>query len=273
MRNWTLVFFLAALCLGAVACNDDPVTPQEFAVTFKVVDTAGDPVEGLRVGLVNDCPYFQDGQAVAKAAVAIQFRVVEQAAVRIAVKDIEGREIRVLIDDTLVAGDHRVMWGGRNFEEVHQPSGRYTVHMVVRQLGTGDILFQDSTDMFLAMLDSSRVPAGYTDDDGKLVLKDKKLFPHLYDRPPMIASDENGENMGILDLTPTMRISLVEEGFGSMWFRREITAGAVVELVWSPPPPLAAPGMESTERDETVDIMVPPDLEFRLGPVFPNPFN
>lgn len=274
MRNWTLGFFLAAMCLGVVACDDDdPVKPQEFAVTLKVVDPDGDPVEGLRVGLVNDCPYFQDGLSNAKAAVAIRFRVIVSANVRVSVQDIEGREIRVLVDETLVAGVHQVMWGGRNFEDIHQPSGRYTVQMIVCQQGTGDILFQDSTDIFMAMLDSSRVPAGYTDEDGTLVLKDKKLFPHLYDRPPMSAWDENAEIVGTLDLTPTMRINLVQEGFGGMWFRREVTAGSFLELVWAPPPPLAARGTETTGPIGSVRIEDPPDIGYRLGPVYPNPFN
>ena len=138
------------------------------------------------------------------------------------------------------------MWNGKDFEEVHQPSGRYTVRMVVRQLGTGTIQFQDSTDMFLAMLDSSRVPAGYTDADGKLVLRDEKLFPHLYDRPSMTARDEAGEIIGALELTATMRISLAHEGFGVMWLRRDVTVGSVLELVWAPPPPAGAPGDETT---------------------------
>ena len=87
-------------------------------------------------------------------------------------------------------------WNGQDFEGVHQPSGRYTVHMVATQLGTGQWVFEDRTDMMLAMLDWSRVPAGYTNANGVLVLKDKKLFPHLYDLPDMEATDENGEIMG-----------------------------------------------------------------------------
>ena len=94
--------------------------------------------------------------------------------------------------------------------DVHQPSGRYTVHLVVTQEGTGLLLYESRTDMLMAMLDSSRVPTGYTDAEGKLVLKDKKLFPHLYDLPDMTATDETGEIIGTLTLTATMRISLTD---------------------------------------------------------------
>ena len=276
MRKLTLVTILAGLCLCLGACNDDdPVKPAEFTVTIEVKDTAGNPVEGLRVGLLNDTPYLPGSQGAAKAAVAIQFIVAQEARVRFDIRDIEGNEIAVLVDDTLRAGWHRIMWNGNNSAEEHQPSGRYTAHMVARQLGTNNLLFEDSTDMLMSLLDTSRVPQGYTDSAGRLILKDRKLFPHLYDRPPMEATDENAQIMGKIVLTPTMRISLGNEaGDRGMRFKEEIIAGTVLKLVWDPALASAAPAAVGGGHPVTLETVsqIPPPV-FELGPVYPNPFN
>ncbi len=273
MRKLGLFVALAAVCLGVGACDEEnPVKPPEFGVTIQVKTPAGDPVEGLRVGLVNDTPYFQDGKDTKKAAVLIQFQMATPAGARISIEDIEGREIRLLVDGLLAAGRHQVVWNGTDFDGVHQPSGRYSVHLVVREQGTDRLLYEGRKDMLLAMLDSSRVPAGYTDVDGKLVLKNKKLFPHLYDRPDMTATDETGRTIGTLTLTPTMRVSLVDTLAGrSMGFKEDILAGTVLDLVWDPPilkAEASAParGVSAGQKDM-------PPVEFRLESVFPNPFN
>lgn len=273
MRKLTTVIALTALCLCLGACeDDDPVNPTEFAVTIQVKDTAGNPVEGLRVGLLNDTPYLP---GAAKAAVAMNFVVPVPATVRFDIRDIEGREIAVLVNDELAAGVHQIIWNGKNFQQEHQPSGRYTAHMVARQLGTNNLLFEDSTDMLMSLLDTSRVPQGYTDDEGRLVLKDRKLFPHLYDRPPMEATKENGELMGKIVLTPTMRVSLGSETGGQgMRFKEEIIDGTVLELVWDPVVSTGRPALDTgdvTFGAAVIDLTPPP--VFSLGPVYPNPFN
>ena len=159
MRRLALTLALTVLCLCPAGCNDDdPVIPATFSAVLQVVDAAGDPVEGLRVGLVNDTPYFQDGLARAKAAAGIRFTVPKEARVRLAIRDVEGTEIRLLVDGHLAAGSHMVVWNGLDNDQVHQHSGRYTVHMAAHELGTDDLLFEDTTDMFMGLLDSSRVP-------------------------------------------------------------------------------------------------------------------
>jgi hypothetical protein len=273
MRKLGLFLTLAAICLGVGACDEEnPVKPPEFAVTIQVKTPAGDPVEGLRVGLVNDTPYFQDGKDAAKAAVVIQFSLATPARGRISIKDIEGREIQVVADELMPIGWFQMVWDGTDFEGIHQPSGRYTAHLVVMEIDTDLLLYEERTDMLLAMLDSSRVPVGYTDADGKLVLKDEKLFPHLYDRPDMTATDETGETIGTLTLTPTMRVSLVDTLAGrSMGFKEDILAGMVLELVWDPPL-LKARETFSAAEFPAVQKDLPP-VEFELRLVFPNPFN
>jgi hypothetical protein len=140
------------------------------------------------------------------------------------------------------------------------------------EVGSNTLWFEDTTDMYMALLDSSRVPTGYTDADGRLILRDKKVFPHLYDLPPMTAHDENGEIQGKMELTPVMRISLSDEnGGGSMRFTENMVSGTVLELVWDP-----APSKKVQETVETILLEpadTPPVVVFKLYPVFPNPFN
>ncbi|MEN8005887.1 MAG: FlgD immunoglobulin-like domain containing protein [Candidatus Krumholzibacteriota bacterium] len=275
MRYPYLLLALAALCFCVGACSDDdPARPGEFAVTIKVADAAGDPVEGLRVGLVNDTSFLPDGARAAKAATSIRFQMAVSARLLFTIEDIEGREIRILVDEDLNAGTYTLMWDGVDNEGVHQPSGRYTAHMAATELDTGDLMFEDRTDMLLAMLDMSRVPAGYTDGNGKLVLKDKKLFPHLYDLPDMQATNENGEPIGLINLTPLMRISLKDEvGGGYMNFKEEIIAGTVLNVVWDP---RLTTGTEFQATDIGEPDYVgppPPEGKFELSGVYPNPFN
>ncbi len=268
---------LAALCLCVGACDDDdPVKPAEFAVTIQVKDTGGDPVEGLRVHLVNDHIFFQDGGMAAKAAVVIPFRTEIPVHSVMTIEDIEGRTIRNLHEGSIQKGSYNIVWDGMNNAGDHQPSGRYTVHLVFTNPETGSWVFEDRTDMLLSMLDASRVPAGFTNKNGKLVLNDKTLFPHLYDRPDLTATDENSQIMGMINLTSMMRISLSDtSGGGGMWFKMVVDDSEPVNLIWNPRVAAAAPGDElpaplfpGVAKTDTTQ----PEL-FDLGLVYPNPFN
>ena len=137
-------------------------------------------------------------------------------------------------------------------------------------------MFEDTTDMLLSMPDPSLVPAGYTDQDGKLVLEDKKLFPHLYDRPDMTATNENAEAIGEFNLTPQMRISLADtSGGGHMNFMIDVPGATTLDLIWDPslavldgspvPGERIFPGIALTDTTNPTP--------FELFPVYPNPFN
>ena len=276
MRKLHLSLTLVAMCLLAVACSDDdPVKPAPFAVTIQVTDPAGDPVEGLRVGLVNDHAFFPDGVTAAKASVVIPFRVDVEVQVRLTIEDIEGQVVKGL-DYLARVGSHSWMWNGMDDADVHQPSGRYTAHIVMTNVDTGLLMFEDRTDMLLSMPDPSLVPAGYTDQYGKLVLKEKKLFPHLYDRPDMTATNENAEAIGTFNLTPRMRISLADtSGGGHMDFMMDVPGATTLEVIWDPSlavldgsPDPGEPIFPGVVLGDTTN------QEFsELGLAYPNPFN
>jgi len=277
LRKLHLFLALATLCLCVGACDDDnPVKPAGFAVTIQVNDIAGDPVEGLRVYLVNDHAFFQDGGMAAKAAVAIPFYTEVPVHFVLTIEDIEGRAIRNLHEGDIQKGSYRFIWDGKNNADVYQPSGRYTAHLVCTNQETRSWVFEDRTDMLLSMLDSSKVPAGFTDQNGKLVLRDQTLFPHLYDRPDLTATDENGQMMGLFNLTSMMRISLTDTaGGGGMWFKMAVDDTEPVNLIWDPPVATAAGVGEFQEP--VVSGMVKKDTTrselFNLRPAYPNPFN
>jgi len=285
MRKLHLSLALVAWCLLAVACSDDdPVKPAEFAVIIQVTDPAGDPVPDLRVGLVNDNPFSPDGFNTAKATmvipfdaiVVIPFKAVLVARVSLTIEDIEGRVIRVLGEGDILPGSHTWTWNGQDDEGNLQPSGRYTAHFVAMNFDTGELMLEDRTDMLLSMEDQTRVPAGFTGLDGKLVLKDQKLFPHLYDRPDLTATDIRGENLGLFSLTPLMRISLADTaGGGHMNFMMEIPGATTLNLIWDPSlavsDGISDPGEQIFPGIALIDTN-PPTL-FELGLAYPNPFN
>lgn len=285
MRKLHLSLALVTLCLLAVACgDDDPVKPAEFAVIIHVIDPAGDPVEGLRVGLVNDHDYFQDGFSKARAGlripfdakVIIPFEALVVARVRLTIEDIEGRVIRVIHEMDILSESYSWPWNGQDDAGVLQPSGRYTAHFVAMDLETGELLFEDRVDMLLSMIDSSRVPAGFTGMDGKLVLKDQKLFPHLYDRPDLVATGVRGEYLGMFSLTSLMRISLTDTAVGAnMEFRMEVPGKVTLDLVWDPPLAVSDRSPDSGEQifPGFAKTDTTPPVFFELGLAYPNPFN
>jgi hypothetical protein len=145
-------------------------------------------------------------------------------------------------------------------------------------IDTDDLMFEDRTDMLLSMLDSSRVPTGFTNQKGYLVLKDQKLFPQLYDLPEMVATDENGQIMGSLVPTSWMRISLVDTAGGRrMDFKREVPGTILLDLVWNPRQATAgeilASGKGAFPGMAPLDTIQRGEPVFTLGPVYPNPFN
>ena len=69
------------------------------------------------------------------AEVTIPFALAEAGPVRLAVYNLMGQQVRVLADDWVAAGAHRVSWNGRTAAGVEAASG---VYWAVLQVG-GDV--------------------------------------------------------------------------------------------------------------------------------------
>lgn len=236
-----------------------------------MVDENGAPKPGLLMNLVSDNPYLQDARGE-KAAVVVAFTVAVQTLVSVTVEDIVGDPVTILAVDYLPAGSHQIVWNGRNALDDPAPSGRYRFRMTAYEREGEGVMFEDTIDALLCRLDPENGPVGVTDDEGRVVMTDPTLFPHLFDREPMVATDENGEPRGMLQPTEDMIFTFADtvNGGGRM-FNAKVAKNSTLDFVWKELPVLAQSG--ETQPMENPPAPPPPVEVFSLGPVYPNPFN
>ena len=128
----TMVGILFSLALILGACSDDGMTPGDFKVTVVVTDISGVPVPGLRLALVPDTPFYQDGKSAGgRPAVAIPFSVAREGRIRLAITDIAGKQVRLLGEQDALAGIYHWTWNGHDDQERHLPPGVYTAHLTI----------------------------------------------------------------------------------------------------------------------------------------------
>jgi len=271
-----IIPILLAAALGLLAaCGDDTTSPDNAAaVTVRVVDPAGDPVEGLDLMVVMDSPYYQGAKSADKAVTGIRFLLPIRSMAALTVEDVAGGHIRTLVVDTLPAGAYTVMWDGRDDEGVPQYSGLYRVRMVAGQ----DLAAPDTTmvqPMYMALIDYDQATLGTTDAAGEIVLRDKRLFPALYGPVDMKALDENGDELGDFPVTSTMRFYLrdAELMLDTVALRDVVRSNQTVELVWTGIAPAAAAPEPPAPPAPAADKGVPPAGGYALRQPCPNPFN
>jgi len=264
----TLLIFVAGSLTG---CSDGESEVEPFfQVTIEVEDEAGKPVPGLNLELTSDNPYLQDRKGD-KARATIEFSVPRATRVRLVVEDITGAHIRNLIDGILMAGRHQFIWDAKNDEGIHQPSGRYTIRMIGYDPESGGPEFEDTIDVLMCLIDPFHQPIGVTDENGQVIITDKRHFPHLYDREPMMAYEEIAEPQGLLEPTADMIITLGDTNGGAMLFRDEIPGRGTYRFVWTRNRVTTWETGKMVEEPEFA--MSPPLPEWKLGPAYPNPFN
>ena len=241
---------IPVLLVPACSDDDDPTAPTGFQVVIEIVDGQGDPLEGLDLGAVPESPYYQDGKASDgdemppppplsypypcpfNGVVAMIFTVAEPGHVRLAVEDIEGTEIRVLVDGEFAADSRSVQWNGTDDLGAPMASGIYTAHLVIRDGSGGEIVTEYSHDMLMANMDPERWSIATSDARGRIVLDDKRLFPYLYDPDPIPAVDESVNPLGEIVLTPSMRFYVYDPVRDRSWrFDREITGPGTLRFV------------------------------------------
>jgi hypothetical protein len=266
-----LIWLPLILLLAPAGCgDDDPVAPREdFAVLVRVTDLDGLPVAGLALSLVSANPYLP-GQAPAKARTTVPFRMARAAHATLRVEDVEGGHVRTLVDDDLNAGDYAVYWDAKDDAGIHQPSGRFSIIMVSVHPEDG-LDFADTTDV---LLNTEYVPVAVTDAEGRVVLTDRRLFPFLHDREPMVAMSEWQEPLGWLEPTGDMIFYLGDGEHSLRIYERTVTDGKqTLDLVWNLPQPEAAPSAAVVAAGRPAAAVPPPEQLYGLGPAYPNPFN
>ena len=275
MTKRILCLLLAAGIPALAGCGDDDGTApgDGFAVTVRVADAQGTAVEGIEVLTVMDSPFYQDVLA-AKARVTIRFDLAAPAPVTLTIEDAAGGLVRTLLAGGVrPAGQHGVVWAGEDGDGVHQASGLYVAHLAVGD-GQGGLLGEAWEPMYMALLAFDRGKLGETDADGRLVIRDKRLFPALYGQVEMDAVDETGQVIGAFPLTNTMRFYLRDPGDPpALRHDVEVThAGQVIELLWTkapPPKPRDAAGRPADKGVPQGDL----PTGYKLYAPYPNPFN
>ncbi len=266
-----------ALLIGltiCAACSDDGVTPEGFQVDIRVSDPQGDPVAGLNLAVVPDLPFYPDMKArEVRSVVTIPMSVAQASDIRVAILDIEGNEIRMMFDGSVPAGGHHMQWNGADDEGTPMHSGVYAVSLVVRPEGGDVVVLDDRKYMMMAILDFDREIVGTTDALGRIVLDDRRLFPHLFDPPDIPATDEDGDPIGTLQLTPTTRFYLTHPGGGGhMRFDRTVDGSATMVLVWDPTAAAAVAGEPRAASAPALRLQ-PTQYENMLVQPYPCPFN
>jgi hypothetical protein len=248
LQRVSLVSVILTALLLAPGCSDDddPTTPESFQVTIVVTDDAGNPLEGLDLSMVPESPYYQDGKRIPTSVLApdrsrmsafpnpfnsvvkVAYELEFAGHLHLGIDDIEGNEIRALIDQPVLASIESVLWGGLDDQDQSMPPGIYTAHLVLRSETDNSVIFESSQDLLMANWGAERGIIATTDDEGKIVLKDRRLFPYLYDLEPFMALDENSDPVGTIRLTPDTRFYFYDRRQSRVWrFNREITGSGV----------------------------------------------
>lgn len=245
-----LVVCVLVLTLGGCS-DDDPAGPEEFQVSITVRDTLGDPVEGLELTMTPDSPLYMDGKMRDVPGdslgftlsgptpnpffpvTTIHFAAAQACWAELVIEDVAHGPVRNLIAQEIPAGVHAVMWNGLDDTEQTVPSGVYYSRLVMSDGEGGEVLFEGWQPMLLAHWGQGSPVLAVTDADGDLVLTDRRLFPYLYDVEPFPAVDEMGEQIGLIELTPTMRFYLTDNVGGHMMrFDGDVTGRASFTFTW-----------------------------------------
>jgi len=104
------------------------VTDAREITTETVALSAGDPALGD--GFPARFSLHQNYPNPFNPSTTIPFDLPQAAEVRLAIYDLQGREVAVLVDRWMEAGRYRVVWGGRCIDGQQTPSGMYLARLV-----------------------------------------------------------------------------------------------------------------------------------------------
>ena len=98
-------------------------------VQFNYPDHYAIPGESTQITLSSDLPadysLAQNYPNPFNASTRIDFALPKDAEVRLAIFDVLGREVAVLLEQPLAAGTHSAVWDGRDVAGKNVPSGHY----------------------------------------------------------------------------------------------------------------------------------------------------
>jgi hypothetical protein len=185
------VLLLCSVVSLLLACGKS-ITPDSGGplVLITVVDTAGGPAAGIRVGSINHSDYLEKPAPgpLAAPSTDISFSLPEPAYVTMKILNYYGEQVRVLIDNELLSpGAYAVTWDAHDDYGALVLNGFYRYHILAGSFTADNWLVVETAP------DPTQTLIGVTDTAGVFCSDDTLLVPCLLGAPPTIViRDQSG---------------------------------------------------------------------------------
>lgn len=211
------VFSIIFIFLLLVSCDDNPTVDNSnnsFSVEIEVVDSTGHPLPDINVSLWNKIKYATNLNKTnsfngINASTTIQYQIVQQCFVKLVIYDLDNDMINELVSGKYNAGIYAVAWS------TSLKNGAYKCKLITSSDSLGNnVLFRDSIYIALISPDPSASVVGSTDNNGKIKVVDKLLFPNLFNLPSIPRTLEGGpEIVGYFNYSDSVVIALSNISF------------------------------------------------------------
>jgi len=173
------------------SCDKKPSGQDDTAthlLNLSVVDTAGKPVQGLRVGSINYSPYITYAKPNhADPETQLEYSLSSPALIELNILNYYKQVIRHLFREVKPAGTFRVYWDALDDEGVQVRSGYYYYSMTAKDTtGAVELITMEKPMLFELGKSPSSTLIGTTDKDGIYFTDDTLILPCLLGNPPEI---------------------------------------------------------------------------------------
>jgi hypothetical protein len=218
------------ILLFLLSCTDNPVdnnNDNSFSVEVEVVDSIGNSLPNIQVSIwskienqanLNKLVSFKN----INATTTIQFQIVERCYVDLTLYDLNNVATSKLVSGQYNAGMYAVAWS------TLIKNGVYKATLITSSDSLqNSFLFKDSIYIALISPDPNESLVGSTDNNGKMKVVDKLLFPHLFNLPLIPRTFEGGpEIFGYFSYSDSVVIALSDISFTkTVLFNRLVVDG------------------------------------------------
>jgi len=285
-----LLFFTGLFFFSCKDKGTNPLPIEDTSFRFKVIvkDSAGIPVNGLRVSAWNILSlegnlHKTSTQKLSKISAttfssALQFEVPIAAQITFSVFNLRDQEIATLVNGQRNSGRYSVIWKTPLATFPATPSGVYKCKLVAIKTSSDSVLFQDSIYTVLHQPDPETTVLGWTSQSGIFETTDALLFPKVLDPPLFVHTDPTGpDSLGTFYYTDSVAIVLTDTVTRTQ-HRFNAAIGKQVNtynLTWnptaSPTPFIERSSIILHKAMDVHPIAIP--TSWKLYQNYPNPFN
>jgi hypothetical protein len=241
----SLMALTGVIILFACQNKSNPAGPRdEFYVRISVKNANGTPVSGLRVSAWNKLAFgrrtvqkadFPMTPKMASTTIGFEIKSICQAT--LSVFDLNAHFARNLVDGTLAAGSHWVLFNNTDAQGHPLRSGVYKCRLTIKDTLTHATLFQDSVYAVLWQPEAEVSVLGFTAATGIYETQDSLWFPNLFKLPPLVATSESDPTpLGTFSISDTVTFVLTEMATRKQQtFERAVKKGPnEFEIIWNP---------------------------------------